>query len=625
MRSITFCLCAFGVGLWSYTEPASAQTPLGTEFTYQGQLKEAGVPADGDYDLLFRLFDAKTGGLQIGSDFPADDWPVSDGLFTVEVDFGAAAFAGEARWLEIVVNGTTLSPRQELTPAPYASTALQTVGVDGHSLDAADGSPTDAVLVDSDGRVRMETGGLMVFDAVGQGIGLTSDSFQFAESTSEDPVYDYSSTTATHRFWTIGSRRMVITADGGVGIGTDNPGSRLHVKTTAGATAIVGDTASPSGTAIHGWASNADLWDSSNIGVHGRSDGDSDAVGVYGEATNTNPDGTTYGVRGVSAEGTGVRGDNQYTGNYGTLGTSQNGVYGRAAGNYDAGMRGVHANTGNYGTVGTWDAGVRGIASGNSGEFYGVYGTASGTPGESYGVYGIAPHAGVHGEGAGGMESSYGVRAIAEQADTLDNYGIYARAENALYYNIAGFFVGDVNVIGHLSKSDGSFQIDHPLDPANKYLRHSFVESPDMMNVYNGNAVTDANGYAEVTLPEWFETLNRDFRYQLTVIDETDNDTFVQAKVVRGVRDNRFRIRTSEPGTTVSWQVTGIRQDPWANAHRIRVEEEKREKERGSYLHPELYGQTKDHRVDRWLEAAARRARTTQAPALEAVTEPVDR
>jgi len=128
-----------------------------------------------------------------------------------------------------------------------------------------------------------------------------------------------------------------------------------------------------------------------------------------------------------------------------------------------------------------------------------------------------------------------------------------------------------------------------------------------------------------VTLPEWFETLNRDFRYQLTVIDETDNDTFVQAKVVRGVRDNRFRIRTSEPGTTVSWQVTGIRQDPWANAHRIRVEEEKREKERGSYLHPELYGQTKDHRVDRWLEAAARRARTTQAPALEAVTEPVDR
>ncbi|MBU0639854.1 MAG: hypothetical protein KKB50_13380, partial [Planctomycetes bacterium] len=195
---------------------------------------------------------------------------------------------------------------------------------------------------------------------------------------------------------------------------------------------------------------------------------------------------------------------------------------------------------------------------------------------------------------------------IAEQADTNVNYGVYARAENSQDYNIAGRFIGNVSIIGDLSKSGGSFEIDHPLDPANRYLRHSFVESPDMMNVYNGNAVTDAHGYAEVTLPEWFETLNRDFRYQLTVIDETDNDTFVQAKVVRGIRDNRFWIRSSAPGTTVSWQVTGIRQDPWANAHRIRVEEEKREAERGSYLHPELYGLPKDHRVDLWLEATGR-------------------
>lgn len=60
----------------------------------------------------------------------------------------------------------------------------------------------------------------------------------------------------------------------------------------------------------------------------------------------------------------------------------------------------------------------------------------------------------------------------------------------------AGFFLGDVDVDGDLSKAGGSFKIDHPLDPANKYLYHSFVESPDMMNIYNGNVTTDAEGKA---------------------------------------------------------------------------------------------------------------------------------
>ena len=70
----------------------------------------------------------------------------------------------------------------------------------------------------------------------------------------------------------------------------------------------------------------------------------------------------------------------------------------------------------------------------------------------------------------------------------------------------AAFFDGNVDVDGNLSKAGGSFKIDHPLDPANKYLYHSFVESPDMMNIYNGNATTDAQGSAIVQLPEWFET-----------------------------------------------------------------------------------------------------------------------
>jgi len=142
---------------------------------------------------------------------------------------------------------------------------------------------------------------------------------------------------------------------------------------------------------------------------------------------------------------------------------------------------------------------------------------------------------------------------------------------------------GTVHVVGNLTKGGGSFQIDHPLDPANKYLSHSFVESPDMMNIYNGNITTDARGNATVALPDWFEALNQDFRYQLTVIGE-----FAQAIIAREVQHNRFAIRTNRPHVKVSWQVTGIRHDAYANAHRIQVEEDKGDK-RGTYLHPELF------------------------------------
>ena len=143
---------------------------------------------------------------------------------------------------------------------------------------------------------------------------------------------------------------------------------------------------------------------------------------------------------------------------------------------------------------------------------------------------------------------------------------------------------GNLTVSGSISKGSGSFKIDHPLDPANSYLSHSFVESPDMMNIYNGNITTDEDGVATVTLPTYFEALNRDFRYQLTVIGQ-----FAQAIVAREIRDNQFKIRTDKPFIRVSWQVTGVRHDAYAEAHRVPVEESKPPGERGHYLHPELF------------------------------------
>jgi|HubBroStandDraft_6_1064221.scaffolds.fasta_scaffold00022_90 hypothetical protein len=152
---------------------------------------------------------------------------------------------------------------------------------------------------------------------------------------------------------------------------------------------------------------------------------------------------------------------------------------------------------------------------------------------------------------------------------------------------------GDVSIKGNLSKGGGSFKIDHPLDPANKYLYHSFVESPDMMDVYNGLAKLDANGAVWITLPTYFEALNRDFRYQLTSIGRPQPSLYI----AREISGNRFRISGGKPGGKVSWQVTGIRHDAYADANRIQVEVEKPPQEQGHYLHPELFGATAEQAI----------------------------
>jgi hypothetical protein len=149
----------------------------------------------------------------------------------------------------------------------------------------------------------------------------------------------------------------------------------------------------------------------------------------------------------------------------------------------------------------------------------------------------------------------------------------------------AGYFEGDVSVNGTLSKSAGGFKVDHPLDPANQYLYHSFVESPDMKNLYDGVVTLDAEGEAVVDLPDWFGALNRDFRYQLTCIGG-----YAPVYIAEEISENQFKIAGGTPGLKVSWQVTGIRQDPYAEQHRIPVEEDKSPQERGTYLYPEGYG-----------------------------------
>jgi hypothetical protein len=153
----------------------------------------------------------------------------------------------------------------------------------------------------------------------------------------------------------------------------------------------------------------------------------------------------------------------------------------------------------------------------------------------------------------------------------------------------AGRFEGDVTITGKLSLGVGGFTIDHPTAPESRYLSHSFVESPEMLNVYRGTVTTDQEGAATVELPGYMAALNREFSYHLTVVGD-----FARAVVSAPLRDGRLSLRTDQPGVTVCWLVLGVRADPWAEANRIEVERDKPDDERNLFLHPELYDQPPD-------------------------------
>ncbi len=229
---------------------------------------------------------------------------------------------------------------------------------------------------------------------------------------------------------------------------------------------------------------------------------------------------------------------------------------------------GKYAQSTDYGIGGRFEGGWRGVygsatETGGSFPHYGVYGIASGTEGVNYGVYGVANHT------AG------------------SNRGVYGSATGAVgTSNYAGYFYGDVNVTGTLTAGSKAFRIDHPLDPANKYLVHACVESDEMVNVYSGNVTLDGRGEARVQLPEWFELINTDYRYQLTAVGAPGPNLYIAERIAAG----SFAIAGGEPGMEVSWQVTGVRNDAFAREHRLEVEMDKPGIEAGKYVHPEVHG-----------------------------------
>jgi hypothetical protein len=498
-------------------------------FTYQGLLKDGGSPANGNYSMTFRLYDAASGGTLLGTVGPLDV-AVSNGLFSVELNFPASVWDGGPRYLEIQVGSTPLSPRVKINPTPYASALrLFESGVGNPDRMVITHSPTftnwGLQYQDLTDKFNFLAGGtpVMTVDLGYQrvGIGTTSPArpLTIRGEGANAEWLQFRNTSDVNRWHLnhlgnglnfaesgVADARLFLAAGGNVGIGTSSPAAKLHVEGNGYFNGNLGIGASSPAAKLQVATGTGDR---AIYGMHAATSGV--AYGVYGQSAST--------------AGTGVFGST----------TATNGVA--------FGVWGQSNSTSGRGMVG--------YAAATSGDAIGVWGSTNSSFSIAYGVRGEEP---LGGEG----------------------------------HAIIAF--GTLAAVG-----TKSFQTDHPLHPETHYLNHFCAEGPEPYNVYRGNVVTDANGYATITLPDYFDSINRDPTYHLTVID--DSDDFVLAKVVRKVQNNQFVIRTSKPHIEVSWEVKAVRNDPWVQRYGYQTEQEKEDEIKGKYLNPELYGQPKERGI----------------------------
>ena len=535
-----------------------AQGVLGSGFTFQGYLALGDEPAQGACDLRLSLYDQAADGTPLAPTIDAARTPVEGGVFALALDFGAEALAVDTssmRFLEVearcpagVGRYETLTPRQSLAAAPFAHLARRALSA-------------ETVTGDIDPR-SLSIGGRPVIDADGRWVG--------------DPA------------------------------GLEGPEGPQGPEGPRGPQGGKGDPGAPGATGERGQK------------------GDPGAPGAPGER----------GEKGDRGD-QGPRGDDGAPGPQGDRGPQgppgDRGPQGLPGQQGPRGLQGPRGDPGPAGTValpfdgsGSSNAPLFQVSNNSTGTGLtnsailalhreagtGVFANSSrGTGIVAQGRTGIAANGtGDYGLRASITSGSSGASAVAgrNNATGISGYavsGIHAGRGFAVYgesQGYAGYFKGslqttkDLRVGGNISKGGGSFKIDHPLDPANKYLYHSFVESPDMKNIYDGVVTLDADGEAEITLADWFEALNRDYRYQLTPLGAPAPGLYVAREVEAG----RFAIAGGAPGMRVSWQVTGIRQDPYAEAYRIPVEEDKASIERGFYLHPEVHGESEMQSID---------------------------
>lgn len=310
---------------------------------------------------------------------------------------------------------------------------------------------------------------------------------------------------------------------------------------------------------------------------------DAGPVQINGSGTNTAALGIVFSGTGNSINASNTNAANTFAvvqGVTNSSNTNNSAVYGQSTG----AARGL---TGEVTSTATGDAAVRGNNLRTTGGI-GVEGVGfNGVSGqtnyrEGYGVFGqnfdltgplTANSVGVGGVGYIGV--------LGQSLDPVNGAGL-ASLDNAI-------ILGDLVVSG-----TKNFRIDHPLDPANKYLNHFSIESNEVLNIYRGTVAFDSEGNAIVQLPVWFDAVNKNASYQLTPIGG-----YAPIYIAEKIKDGRFVISGGMEGMEVSWAVYAERNDPYLQQHpeAREVEEDKSERESGKYLRPDLYDKTSEDAI----------------------------
>jgi len=595
---------------------ATAPAEVPHAITYQGRLTDTnGEPLDGEFSVIFTIYDAPEEGNALWTSGP-QPLGVAGGLFTYELaPIPDSVFLQiTERWLGITVNESPeLLPRIPFNSVAYAYRALFADGAGftemaGHADNAteADHAAVAEHCAEADHAIFADTA-FYALAAPGGEITLP----YYGSLTSANPGFIIDNSGAGS-----GIRGESSGDDGVVGFSAMAGKSGVYGYSPAG----IGVTGRSEGDnhGVFGETITSDTLHAGvfalgvNRGIIARASGN-DGIGVYGVG---GPEGYAgYFIGGKNGtrtdltpgeqryhfgqytliDGRGISHDSAYYGGvvskvYGDgndVTTGFETTVGGAAANY-----GVIAFANNsITTTGYSYIGVSSNAAGGDVN-YGIMSMANiGSAGDasdsltcgisSYGLNGKNNYAGLM--FAMGPDTNYAV--YAEALSGEKNYAIYAKAPPGVN-DWAGYFEGDVNITGSLWAGTKYFKIDHPLDPANKYLIHSCVESSEQKNVYDGVALLDRNGRATVQLPEYFEALNRDFRYQLTAIGAPGPNLYIAEEIA----DNSFTIAGGQPGSKVSWMVTGIRNDAAARSRPIQTVVDKPPDEKGTYLNPAAYG-----------------------------------
>lgn len=514
---------------------ARGQTAIPSAFTYQGELKVGEEAVTGVADVRCSLFDSPVGGTQIGPTITVAAIGVKQGRFAANLDFGLAPFDGNARYMEIAVRYpassggyTTMWPRTLLTATPYALFALNGgTGTQG---------PPGPMGPQGPAGPQGQTGAT----------GANGSPGAQGPTGATGPQGPQGATGATGTTgpagaspFTLNSGNAVFTT-GNVGVGLTAPLYPMHVE-----------TAQPRAGYFYS-TSNSGV----GFGLFARASSGS-AVGLVGMNT-----ATTGSALGLHAESASTTGRAVFAMASATTGDTW-GVWGVSASSAGTGVVG-HATATSGATTG-----VLGRVDSPTGDATGVYGAAWATSGTTVGVWG---------ETASTADGAVGVLGYAS-ATTGQAYGVLGIAESAEGLGVA--CIGD-----SITTGNKQFRIDHPLDPANKYLNHYAAEGPEPYNVYRGNVTLDESGRARVELPSYFASVNRDETYTLTAVGAAAPSLHVAEPVT----DGSFVIAGGPAGLRVSWCVVGVRNDAWTRAHPPRTEMQKPAGALGTYLAPELWG-----------------------------------